>query len=92
MGLSCVGAQNENSSGLLTIRKARDGSDVGTLRKAIDAARQHAQQTNTAEAYEQLALLNSWLCEAAHGQNDDKLIKQAAEDGVEAAKKAAELN
>jgi tetratricopeptide (TPR) repeat protein len=81
-----------NNSNLAVIRKARDSADVSTLRKAIDAARQQAQQTNTASAYLQLAVLNSWLCEAAHGQNDDKLIKRAAEGGVEAAKKAAELD
>lgn len=85
-------AQIENrNADLLTMRKVRDRADVSTLRKAIDAARRQAQQTNTANASEQLAVLNSWLCEAAHEQNDDKLIKQAAEDGVEAAKKAAEL-
>jgi tetratricopeptide (TPR) repeat protein len=86
-------AQTGNESpDLLALRKARDSADVPTLRKAIDAARQQAQQKNTASAYEKLALLNSWLCEAGHGQNDDKLIKQAAENGVEAAKKAAELD
>lgn len=80
-------AQTENNdSDLLVMRKARDSSDVAALRKAIDVARQQAQQKNTACAYEQLALLNSWLCEAGHGTNDDKLIKKAAEDGVEAAK------
>lgn len=86
-------AQTENNnSELLAMRKARDSSDVPALRKAIDAARQQAQQKNTARAYEQLALLDFWLCEAGHGQNDDNLIKQAAEDGVEAAKKATELD
>ena len=86
-------AQTENNnSNLIAMRKARDSADVAALRKAIDAARQQAQQKNTASAYEQLTLLNSWLCEAGHGQNDDKLIKQAAEDGVEAAKKATELD
>lgn len=85
-------ATETDSLDLVALRKARDSADVPTLRKAIDAARQLAQQKNTASAYEQLALLNSWLCEAGHGQNDDKLIKQAAENGVEAAKKAAELD
>src|SRR5258708_5160629 len=84
--------EKSNSDLLQTIRKARDSSDVAALRNAIEAARRQAQQTNTAKAYEQLAVLNSWLCEAAHGQNDDKLIKQGAEHGVEAAKKAAELD
>lgn len=68
----------------------KSNSNLAAMRKAIDVARQQAQQKNIASAYEQLALLNSWLCEAGHGQNDDKLIKQAAKDGVEAAKKAAE--
>jgi tetratricopeptide (TPR) repeat protein len=86
------GQTGNNDSDLLAMRKARDSAAVPTLRKAIDAAHQQAQQKNTASAYEQLALLNSWLCEAGHGQNDDKVIKQAAEDGVEAAKKATELD
>lgn len=86
-------AQTDNSSfDLLAMQKARDNADVTALRKAIDLARQQAQQKNTARAYEQLALLNFWLCEAGHGKNDDKLIKQAAEEGVEAAKKATELD
>jgi tetratricopeptide (TPR) repeat protein len=33
-----------------------------------------------------------WLCEAALEHNDGKLLKQAAEDGVAAAEKAAALN
>jgi predicted Zn-dependent protease len=86
-------AQTENNEAdLLAMRKARDSADVAALRKAIDVARQEAQQKNTARSYEQLALLNFWLCEAGHGKNDDKLIKQAAEDGAEAANKATELN
>lgn len=86
-------AQTENSSSeLQAMRKARDSFNVPALQKAIDAARKQAQQKNTARAYEQLALLDFWLCEAGHGQNDDKLIKQAAGDGVAAAKKATELD
>jgi Tfp pilus assembly protein PilF len=85
-------AQTEANAELLATRKARDTADVPALRKAIDSARMQAQQKNTARAYEQLALLDQWLCEASRGHHDDKLIKQAAENGVEAAKKAAEID
>jgi phospholipase C len=92
-GLSLIAAataqaQTESiDSDLRTTRKARDSADVPALRKAIDVARQQAQQKNNARAYEQLALLNYWLCEAGHGRNDENLVKQAAEAGVAAAKR-----
>ena len=44
-----------NNSNLAAIRKARDSADVPALRKAIDAARQQAQQRNTAPT-------NNWQC------------------------------
>lgn len=81
-----------SSSELAAMRKARDHADVAALRTAIDATKQAAQQKNTADAYEQVAQLDSWLCEAGHGQNDNKLIKEAAQHGVDAAKKAVELD
>ena len=80
------------NSELVAMRKARDHADVAALRTAIDAAKQAARQKNTANAYEQVAQLDSWLCEAGHGQSDDKVIKEAAQDGVDAAKKATELD
>ena len=63
------------NSELVAMQKARDHADVAALRTAIDAAKQAAQQKNTAGAYEQVARLDAWLCEAGHGQNDDKLVK-----------------
>lgn len=82
----------EDSPEVVTARKARDQADVGSLRKVIEKARTEAQHHETAEAYERLAQFELWLCEAAHGRNDDKLIKQAAQDGVAAAEKAVALN
>lgn len=82
----------DDKADLAALRKARDSSDIAALRKAIDAARQQAQQKNTARAYEQLALFYSWLCEAGRGHNDNKLVKQAAEEGIEAAKRAVQLD
>ena len=83
---------SSNNTDLLAARKARDAADVASLQQAVSAARQQAQQQNTADAYEQVAVLNSWLCEAGHAKNENKLIKKAAEDGVAAANKALELN
>jgi tetratricopeptide (TPR) repeat protein len=58
----------------------------------IDAAQSQAQQRGSAKAYEWLAQLNLWLCEAGHGRNDDKLVKEAAEQAVAAADKAVALS
>lgn len=85
-------AEAEDNPEVVTARKARDQAEVESLRKVIDKGRSEAQQHETAEAYERLAQFELWLCEAAHGHNDDKLIKQAAEDGVAAAEKAVALN
>jgi tetratricopeptide (TPR) repeat protein len=85
-------AVQEESPELAAARKSRDASDVEGLRKAVETARGEAPRQNTAQAYERLALFDSWLCEAGHGHNDDTLIKSAATDGVAAAEKAVSLN
>jgi tetratricopeptide (TPR) repeat protein len=82
----------EESPEVAAARKSRDASDVEGLRKAVNTARGEAQQRNTAQAYERLALFDLWLCEAGHGHDDDTLIKSAATDGVAAAEKAVALN
>jgi tetratricopeptide (TPR) repeat protein len=82
----------EDSPAVATARKARDQADIQPLRKEIEQAHREAQQHDTARAYERLAQFELWLCEAAHGHNADKLIKQAAEGGLIAAEKAIELN
>jgi tetratricopeptide (TPR) repeat protein len=89
-GTSTVEA--EDSPAVATARKARDQAEIEPLREVIDKAHNEAQQHGTAEAYERLAQFELWLCEAAHGHNDDKLMKKAAEGGVAAAEKAVELN
>jgi hypothetical protein len=89
-GASTVDA--EDNPAVTTARKARDQAEIESLRKAIDKAHSEAPQLGTAVAYERLAQFELWLYEAAHGHNDDKLIKQAAEGGVAAAEKAVELN
>jgi tetratricopeptide (TPR) repeat protein len=99
MACSVLGVANEaeatdpqEGSEITAARKLRDLSDVEGLRKAIKTAHDDAQQKNTAQAYERLALFDDWLCEAGHGKNDDSLIKSAATDGLAAAEKAASLN
>src|SRR5207249_3600991 len=42
--------------------------------------------------WQKVAQLDYWLAEAAHAHNDDKLIKNAAQDGISAAEKAVALN
>ena len=71
---------------------ARNSNDVDTLRRLIGGAQKQAEQEKTVQAYETLAQLDLWLCEIGHARNDDKLIKQAAEDGASAAEKAIALD
>jgi hypothetical protein len=85
-------AVQEEGPDVVAARKSRDAADVAGLRKAVETARGEAQQKNTAQAYERLALFDFWQCEAGHGRNDDTLIKSAATDGVAAAEKAVALN
>jgi tetratricopeptide (TPR) repeat protein len=66
--------------------------DTEALRTLIRNARDEAARTNMFDANLRLALFNSWLCEAARDHQDDKLAKQAAQDGVVAAERAVKLN
>jgi tetratricopeptide (TPR) repeat protein len=66
---------------LAEARRARDVADIGSLQKLIRSA---ASTSNDL----QVALLEDWLCEAAYAQKDTKLVKQAAEAGVQAAQRA----
>jgi tetratricopeptide (TPR) repeat protein len=72
--------------------KARDTADVSALHQLIAQAQTDAKQKNTADAYESVARLNLWLCEAGHVNNDNKTVKQGAQDGIAAAEKAVSLN
>lgn len=74
-------------------RKARDRALVEKLQTAVSKARKQADETKSFEDYVRLALFQTWLCEALEShQQDNKLFRQAAEEGVEAAEKAVELN
>jgi len=71
---------------------ARDQADIPALHQFIAQAQADAKQKNTADAYERVAQLNLWLCEAGHVNNDNKTVKQGAQDGIAAAEKAVALN
>lgn len=72
--------------------KARDQADIPALHLLIAQAQADAKQKNTADYYEHVAQLNLWLCEAGHVNNDNKVMKQGAQDGITAAEKAVALN
>jgi tetratricopeptide (TPR) repeat protein len=78
--------------GVATARRARDRGDVPTLRKEIAEIQKRASEKKSFEDYLRLALLHNWMCEAAEGSNDRKLVKEAAEAGVAAAEVAVRLN
>jgi tetratricopeptide (TPR) repeat protein len=92
--LSFPGAQARASlsddPALLEARRARDQADVEALRSATEALR--ASNRDSLEGYLRLALLEDWMCEAAYDRRDHKLVKQAAQAGVAAAREAVKLN
>jgi cytochrome c-type biogenesis protein CcmH/NrfG len=95
IGLILIGAghvQAEENPDVVAARKARDSANIESLRALITKTQNEAQKSGKAEAYARLAQFDLWLCEAGHGHNDDKVIKQAAEDGVAAAEKAVALD
>jgi len=77
---------------LLQARRARDQGDVETLRGATETVRSEASNKNSFEAYLHLALFEDWMCEAAYDHHDNKLVKQAAQAGIAAAREAVRLN
>ena len=77
---------------LLQARRARDQGDVEALRGASEAVRSEESNKNTFEAYLRLALLEDWMCEAAYDHHDNKLVKQAAQAGIAAAREAVKLS
>jgi len=77
---------------MLLGRRARDHADVKTLQVLVNTAQTEAAQQNSAAAYENLAQLDLWLCEVGRDSNNEQLVKTAAQDGVDAANKAVELN
>jgi tetratricopeptide (TPR) repeat protein len=89
-----VKAQVGNSDPeIAAAREARDRARVEELQKAVAKAKSEAAAKNSFETYLRLALFQSYLCEAIEsGGRDEKLFKQAAEEGVAAAEKAVGLN
>ncbi len=85
-------AQPSGDPALLQARKARDHADVEALRVATERARGEASQKNSFDAYLRLALLEDWMCEAAHAHQDNKPAKRAAQEGIAAAREAVKLN
>jgi tetratricopeptide (TPR) repeat protein len=83
---------NDENSNIIAARKARDRALVKELQDIAAKAKKEADQTKSFDAYLRLALFQSWLCEAIESHQDNKLFKQAAEEGVAAAEKAVELN
>jgi tetratricopeptide (TPR) repeat protein len=77
---------------LTTARDARDLASVDELSAIIAREKHTATRNDTFDANVRLAVLNLWLCEAADVHKDEKLIKQAAQDGLSAAERAVALN
>lgn len=73
-------------------RSARDRADIESLRMLVDEGHSQAQQKNNAEAWQQVAQLEQWVCEAAHVHKDEKVLKSAAQNGISAAEKAVALD
>jgi tetratricopeptide (TPR) repeat protein len=77
---------------VIAARQARDRASVEGLQKIIARAQKEATETKSFDAYLRLALFQSWLCEAAEARKNEKLLKQAATDGIAVAEKATALN
>ena len=95
LSLLCVlPAQNQAQEDpeLAQARRARDRADTKFIATAIEKARAQASQNPTGENYIRLALLEHWMCEAANGQQNNQLVKEAAQVGAQAAEKAVSLD
>jgi tetratricopeptide (TPR) repeat protein len=85
-------ASLSDDQALLSARRARNRGDLETLRGATETVRLEASNKNSFEAYLRLALFDDWMCEAAYDHHDNKLVKQAAQAGIAAAREAVKLN
>ena len=90
-GANALAALSDDPA-LLQARRARDQGDVQALRGATETVRSDASNKNSFEGYVRLALLEDWMCEAAYDHQDNRLVKQAAQAGIAAAREAAKLN
>jgi tetratricopeptide (TPR) repeat protein len=88
------GASGQETADLMLrqARHARDKGDIESLQALIRTARDEAARTNSFEANLGIAVLDACLVEAAHDHQNDKVVKQAAQDGVAAAERAVKLN
>lgn len=77
--------------GMSQAREARDRADVASLQAMIREATADVQPKPTARDYIEVARLNEWLLEAAEDHDDKPAAKQAAQAGVDAARKAVAL-
>ncbi len=85
-------AQVSLDTELIRARNARDRAAVPDLQKSVAAAKRRAIRAKTAESYVRLALLQTWLCEAAESTNNMALFKKTVKEGVSAAEKAVTLD
>jgi len=91
-GAVILPAVPQGHADMTTAMAARNSSDVGALRRLMVEAQQRADHEKTAQAYQMLAQLDLWLCEAGHARNDNKVIKEGAAEGASAAEKAIAIN
>ena len=82
----------DESPEVVAARKARDRGSVEDLQKAVARLKRDAEQKKSLAAYLQLALFNVWLCEAAEDNQNNAVVKAAAEAGVAAAEKAVAID
>jgi tetratricopeptide (TPR) repeat protein len=71
---------------------ARDRGDIESLQALVRGARDEAMRTNSFDANLRTAFLDACLIEAGHVHQNDKVVRQAAQDGVAAAERAVRLN
>lgn len=84
----CAFAREISDAITVQAKQARDKGDIETLQTLIQTVRDIAARSNSFDANLRLALFDAWLCEAAHDHQNDKLVKQTAQDGVAAAERA----
>lgn len=84
-------AANARAVDVDAARSARDRADVPALRAAIADAQRKPPPARSADDWLRLAVLHSWMCEAAEGRGDTRQVKQAAKAGIAAAEAAVAL-
>lgn len=72
-------------------RQARDRGDVETLQTIFRSTREEAGRSDNFDNNLRVALYANYLCEAAQDHENSKVVKQATQAGVAAAKRAVQL-